>query len=356
MAAMLNKIYRRIKLALKVLFTGKLKDGKREDIPQISIEDIEEARTFFPLEKFFVFGHARSGTTLLTRLVRLHPDVHCNYQAHFFSRPPLLEGLVADSEVRKWLTRSSNRWNRKRDLSPVVLRSVSDYILERDARREGKKIVGDKSPNSLLNGEAVTKLYKIYPDSYLIFIVRDGRDAVLSHRIQTFIDNPHRLSNEDKRILESFIRDPEPYLTGKQSLFTRSGLRQAAKGWVANVVETDQMGRKFFDGQYLSLRFEDLIADPWSSMSSLWTFLGAPVDSPDLSQKIIDEMRQNPDADWQREKASAIVNSLVKGKQGSWRDIFTEEDKNIFHEIAGDTLNHWGYEIDLQVPLPGETK
>ena len=53
--------------------------------------EVAEARTFFPLEKFFIFGHARSGTTMLTRLIRLHPEVHCNYQAHFFTRPPLLE-------------------------------------------------------------------------------------------------------------------------------------------------------------------------------------------------------------------------------------------------------------------------
>ena len=64
------------------------------DIPDISPEEIAEAKNFFPREKFFIFGHARSGTTLLTRLVRLHPDVYCNYQAHFFSRAPLLLSLI----------------------------------------------------------------------------------------------------------------------------------------------------------------------------------------------------------------------------------------------------------------------
>ena len=351
---MINRIYSRFEKALKVLLTGKLEDENLDDIPQIRLEEVVEAKTFFPLEKFFVFGHARSGTTLLTRLLRLHPEVHCNYQAHFFTRPPLLEGLVSDVEVRKWFTRSSNRWNRKSDLSPVVLRAVSDYILERDARREGKKIVGDKSPNSLLNGEAVIKLSKIYPDSRLIFLVRDGRDAVLSHRFQTFIDNPHRLPNEDMRILESFIRDPEPYLSGKRSLFTRSGLEEAAKGWAANVEETDQAGRRLFNEQYISLRFEDLLTDPWGTMSTLWAFLGASSDLPDLSKKIEDEMSKNPDAEWQREKATSIANSLIKGKQGSWKDIFTEDDQIIFGQIAGDTLNSWGYEINIkQAPAGG---
>ncbi len=152
------------------------------------------------MPKFFIFGHARSGTTLLTRLMRMHPDVHCNYQAHFFSRPPLLKSLVSDPEVGAWLTRRSNRWNRGRDLSPVVLRAVSDFILERDARQAGKSIVGDKSPNSLLDDRAVRLLHDVYPDARLVFIVRDGRDAALSHRFQTFIDATQHMSKEDFQI------------------------------------------------------------------------------------------------------------------------------------------------------------
>ena len=119
-----------------------------------------------------------------------------------------------------WLQRRSVRWNRGKDLSPVVMRATADFILERDARREGKSIVGDKSPNSLMNGDAVRLMYDIYPDARLIFIVRDGRDAVLSHRFQTFIDAPQHLSKEDRRIREEFSRDPEPFKALEKSLFT----------------------------------------------------------------------------------------------------------------------------------------
>lgn len=344
---MVNRIFRRINKTTKVLLTGNLDNSEREDIPGISSEEVAEAKDFFPMEKFFIFGHARSGTTLLTRLVRLHPEVHCNYQAHFFSRPPFLEGLVADNEVAKWFTRSSNRWNRKRDLSPVVLRAVSDFILERDARKEGKKIVGDKSPNSLVNGEAVRKLSKVYPDAHLIFLVRDGRDAALSHRIQTFIDNPHKLSNDDKHILQSFIQDPDPYLSGKRSLFTRKGIMQAAQGWVDNVTETDETGRQLYGDRYLSLRFEDLIHNPWDEMARLWSFLGVQTENAGLQEKVKVEMTRNPDADWQREKADDIAQSLVKGKHGSWREMYTQQDMETFNEIAGETLESWNYEIGI---------
>jgi hypothetical protein len=355
MGRMVTRLIRRIDRSAQVLLTGKLHEGKRREIPPINLEEVIEAKQFFPMEKFFIFGHARSGTTLLTRLIRLHPEVHCNYQAHFFSRPPLLEGLVADVEIGKWFTRSSNRWNRQRDLSPVVLRTVSDFILERDARREGANIVGDKSPNSLLNGQAVHKLFNIYPDARLIFLVRDGRDAALSHRIQSFVDNPDRLSKDDKEILKSFIKDSEPYVSGKRSLFTRKGITQAANGWVENVVETDKYGRKLYGDRYHSLRFEDLLALPQKEMASVWSFLGVDTDIPELRDRVTDELIHNPDADWQLEKAGQIAQSLNKGKHGSWRDMFTQKDIQIFSQIAGDTLNDWGYE-DIMATWGGKEK
>src|SRR5215470_6019638 len=129
----------RFKSAARVLLKGDTRKNKRNSIPDITTEEVAEIRQFFPREKFFIFGHARSGTTLLMRLVRLHPEVHCNYQAHFFTRRPLLKSLVDSPEAEEWLRRKSNRWNEGRDLSPLILRASADFIMERDARREGKR-------------------------------------------------------------------------------------------------------------------------------------------------------------------------------------------------------------------------
>ncbi len=111
---------KRISRALRVLLTGQAQPTDQREIPQITPEDLAEIKQFFPMPKFFIFGHARSGTTLLARLIRVHPDVHCNWQAHFFTRPPLLSGMLSGKRFEAWLARPSNRWNRGRDLSPVV--------------------------------------------------------------------------------------------------------------------------------------------------------------------------------------------------------------------------------------------
>ncbi len=364
-----NKVALRLKTAAAVLFHGRPlsaqeRGGGRSqtnarspfDIPAISPEEVAEARSFFPMEKFFIFGHARSGTTLLTRLVRVHPQVYCNYQAHFFSRPPLLQALVTDAAVTEWLARRSNRWNRGRDLSPVVLRAAADFIMEREARKAGKTITGDKSPNSLLDGDAVRLLVRVYPDAHLIFIIRDGRDAAISHRFQAFIDNPKSLNRSDLQIRQDFTDNPEPFLNGQRSIFSEKALRLAAEGWKKNIQETNQAALELLGGgaiwvphqaaarqQYMTLRYEDLLGDPHREMGEVWAFLGADPAAPGLGELLDEELTQNPDADWQQEKAGEIAGALQKGKSGSWQSILTSQDKKLFWEIAGNTLSAWGY-------------
>ncbi len=343
---MFSKISNRLKLAAYALRYGEIPAQKRNPIPAITPEEAAEAREFFPLDKFFIFGHARSGTTLLTRLVRLHPEVHCNYQGHFFTRQPLLKSLVDSPEIESWLTRRSNRWNQGRDLSPLVLRAVCDFIMERDARTEGKTIVGDKSPSGLMNGEAVRLLHEVYPDGKMIFIVRDGRDTAISHRFQRFIDATQHLTKEDWAIRAAFSANPEPFFSGQRSVFTEKALREEVESWVANLTETDRMGKQLLGEAYLSLRYEDLLADPKAEMQRVWAFLGAPTEFDGIDAALQTEMGINIDADWQKEKASEIVEPLQKGKAGSWRDLFTEGDKALYKELGGQTLLDWGYEGD----------
>ena len=334
--------------AARILFRSQPASGSRSrianyEVRPITVEEIAEAKLFFPMDKFFIYGHARSGTTLLTRLVRLHPQVHCNYQGHFFTRPPLLQSLVAEKEINSWLTRRSNRWNRGGDLSPVILRAATDFIMERDARQAGKRIVGDKSPNSLLNGKAVDLLHKIYPDAKLIFIVRDGRDALVSHRFQMFIDSTQHLNKEDWTIREAFINDPESFKKDNKSIFTQKGLQRSAKGWVSNIQETCERGKSLYRDCFYTLRYEDLLEDPAWQINQLWSFLGADTSGNVLEGLIESELKENPDADWQREKAGEIASSLQKGERGSWKQYFTPGDHRVFEAAAGHTLSKWGY-------------
>lgn len=337
----------RFKAAARILLKGDTTKKKRNSIPAITAEEVQEIKQFFPREKFFIFGHARSGTTLLMRLVRLHPEVHCNYQAHFFTRQPLLKSLVNTPEAEEWLTRKSNRWNQGRDLSPLVLRAAADFIMERDAAKEGKRIVGDKSPSSTIHGQAVRDLYAVYPDAKLIYIVRDGRDVLISERFRNLVEESKFLKAEDKRIVEELSKDKTPFMNGTRSIFTENVIRRVAGGWVKNLQETEEEGRNLFGEQYCSLRYEDLLAHPFDEMQRLWNFLGVQADSS-MEKIIIDEMSSNPDEEWQAKRNEDIASFLPKGQAGNWQRLFTPRDKAIFTEVAGEVLVKWKYEANSQ--------
>ena len=338
-------MFSRIKTAARILLKGEAQIAPRPSIPAITAEEVAEARQFFAREKFFIFGHARSGTTLLARLARLHPEVHCNWQAHFFTREPFLKSLVEPSATAEWLARKSNRWNGGRDLSPLVLRAAADIILERDAAREGKRIVGDKSPSSLIHGQAVRDMAAVYPDASLVYIVRDGRDVLISERFRNFIEDSKYLTAEDKRIIAALKTDQTPFTDGRRSIFTETFIRRAAAGWVANLMETESEGKRLYGERYFSLRYEDVLASPFAGMQKLWAFLGATVD-PSLEAAIKDELASNPDEEWQARRNESIASFLPKGHAGNWRQMFTARDKQLFKEIAGEMLIRWNYEKD----------
>jgi len=337
----------RIKKAARILIKGDPKKNKRNPIPAITAEEVAEVRQFFSREKFFIFGHARSGTTLLMRLARIHPEVHSNYQAHFFTRQPLLKSLVNTPEAEEWLTRKSNRWNQGGDLSPLVLRAAADLIMERDAAREGKRIVGDKSPSSTIHGQAVRDMHAVYPDARLVYIVRDGRDVLISERFRNFVEESKFLTAEDKRIIADLKADPAPFSDGRRSIFTETFIRRVALGWVKNVKETEDEGRRLFGDHYFGMRYEDLLTVSFDEMRKLWNFLGVQSVDAGLGEKIKAEMASNPDEEWQAKRNEGIASFLPKGQAGNWSRLFTEKDKSVFKEVAGEMLIRWRYEKDL---------
>jgi hypothetical protein len=79
-------------------------------------------------------------------------------------------------------------------------------------------------------------------------------------------------------------------------------------------------------------------------MSRVWSFLRVDPDAAGLRLALDDEMKSNPDADWQQQKAGGMASGIQKGRRGNWRNVFTPRDRQIFREVAGQTLMDWGYD------------
>lgn len=114
----------------------------------------------------FVFGFARSGTTLLEQVLATHPDVAAlgerpilhETEAEFLTVPGGVERLAALGEADLAAYRRSY-WAQARNFG-------ADYA--------GKVFV-DKSP---LNTFKLHIISKLFPEARLLFIVRDPRDVV----------------------------------------------------------------------------------------------------------------------------------------------------------------------------------
>ncbi len=67
-------------------------------------------------------------------------------------------------------------------------------------------------------------------------------------------------------------------MNGTRSIFTEKGIRNAAEGWVKNVVETHQAALELLPEAYVHLRYEDLLKEPKTQMGRVWSLLGASLE------------------------------------------------------------------------------
>ena len=119
------------------------------------------------------------------------------------------------------------------------------------------------------------------------------------------------------------------------------------KGWVTNLQEIEDEGKRLFGRHYFALRYEDVLNDPLREMTHLWKFLGVKKVDKSLEKKIKAELQSNPDEEWQERRNQDIASFLLKGQAGNWQRLFTARDKTIFKEIGGEMLVKWKYEKDL---------
>ena len=308
---------------------------------------------------FFVLGQQKSGTTWLMRMLNSHPEILCRGEGRFFGRewrqegvkklevqraPSSLYNAMLNAEyLRLWVERSV--WSRDDDADEQLTnltRMAIDYFLEGELLKTGKRMVGDKSP--LLTPDTIKEVREIYPEARVIHIIRDGRDVAVSavHHSWNF---GKRKNAEVLARREAYRGNPEELRKKGESMFAGDLLRKLAAEWGARVGKTVEDGPTLLGANYSEVRYEDLLERPEEEVGRLLEFLGA-----EASEKIV-----------RRCVSSASFEKLTKGRRrgqedassffrkgiaGDWRNVFTEQDKLIFKEEAGDLLIRIGYEKD----------
>lgn len=145
----------------------------------------------------FVIGFARSGTSLLCRLMRRYLKVSFGTESQFILRYlallPAYGDLEVDANVRRLLedigrerffARSERNWGFRYDAGRAFgqlrgrrYRDVLDAVFGQLASHNGMVRWGDKTP--AYNAD-LPALCALFPDAQFVHAVRDGRDVALS--------------------------------------------------------------------------------------------------------------------------------------------------------------------------------
>src|SRR5215211_5669849 len=315
---------------------------------------------------FFVTGLGKSGTSWLMRTLDGHPEILCKGEGRFFAAdwrranfdPAGTQALASslyyallDSEyLRFWVERSV--WAREGDAATHLdnlTRLATEHFLLGQLRKTNKKIVGDKSP--LLDADFIQEVSRIYPEAKVIHIIRDGRDQAVSmlHHVwnrSTDQGGVQTLMPEEFERREIYRQDPKKLMQTGEGMFTEERLRGAARSWNARVGKTAQDGPALLGPNYTEVRYEDLLERPNEEVERLVGFLGADTSEKAVQQAVGSASFEKLSRG--RARGQEDTSSFYrKGVAGDWKNYFTERDKEIYKEEAGELLIRLGYERDL---------
>jgi hypothetical protein len=192
-----------------------------------------------------VVGSGRSGTTWLQQLWLAHEDVSGldHHESWLFHQLRNVWRVVDEGTgFAGWVDRTSVATAARRFADGVFTCSVERF------RAGHAKFVIEKSP---VHVERLEEIAAVYPDAWVVHLVRDGRDVALSMSKVPFFQVPE--------------------------------LGAAAEMWqrsVDAVRENQSAVRRFRD-----VRYEDLAADPGRVMRSLWEWVGLQ-ETPETTRRL----------------------------------------------------------------------
>jgi hypothetical protein len=168
-------------------------------------------------------------------------------------------------------------------------------------------------------------------DAPVVYLVRDGRNAVLSFLYMNLLFGGHKFAELNE------VYDAIRWLDGVE------------QSWSDHVAQALQQADT---RPLLFIRYEDLVARTECALDEMTRFLGIEVPAPLLAdcvrrQKQSDRYADNPYNGFLDQPAERSIYALLQQhRRGAyWRHIFDERSKQYFHACgATEALMRFGYE------------
>ena len=282
----------------------------------------------------FIVGCARSGTTLLERLVNAHSQIALTPEMHwitdYFRQGKWLapEGRVTAEQVASMI--QNQKRFRQFELSreqfegllnsgqPVPYVTFLNGLFALYGKNQGKQLVRNKTPAYV---RRIPTLHTLWPRAKFVHLIRDGRDVALS-------------------VLSWYHADRA---AGRYSTWAEDPVSTTALWWKRKVRLGRQGGQPLAPELYYEIRYEDLVAQPENECAKLCAFLGVPYDERMLR---FHEGRTKTKPGRDANKAWLPVTPGLR----NWRTQMPREDVERFEAAAGDLLDELGYPRAVACP------
>jgi hypothetical protein len=288
----------------------------------------------------FIVGCARSGTTLLQRVLNAHSRLAIIHETHWI---PLLfreqTGLTSEGWVTAELLprllqhgRFQKRFGKvgigqkelERLLEPGGQLTYAQFvsaIFDLYGQIQGKPLIGDKTPRYVQN---VRTLHALWPRALFLHLIRDGRDVCLSAL---------NWKERAERLVSRF------------STWREHPVMTAAVWWKWRVRLGREAGETLGPNLYTELRYEALVSRPEEECRRLCEFLDVPYEAGMLG---FHEGRTRNDPDLSSKRSWLPITPGLR----DWRSQMTAEDVERFEVAAGDVLEELGYTRAVPRPRP----
>ncbi len=284
-----------------------------------------------------MIGPERSGTTLVMAMLGCHPRIAVPEVVWYYSRfYPYLHTYGDLSKPENFRTLATEMvhglktpyWGMSvnpRTIVDEIIGSVRERsfaglyaaMFERFAKEAGDKPRwGEKTPYNLF---FIGPILNDFPNAQFIYITRDGRDASADYLESSF---------------------------GPMNIYS------AAKVWKLCMNAAAPWREKLGTGQWMDIRYEELVRRPEDVLRRTCEFLGEEYDPG-----MMEFHRSDIGVARGRTEDHKPLGSPVSDKYiGIYKDLLSQRDQRIFAAVAGKELVEAGYELDVEPEMPSLAK
>jgi hypothetical protein len=188
-----------------------------------------------------------------------------------------------------------------------------------------------KEPNGSVSASLILEAF---PESKLVFLVRDSRDVVASLLDAAEDGSWYEYDKFEASVADAVLHSGGPDLAENRSDDEFVG--RLARNYVINVSAVKEAYARHPDGSKVLVRYEDLRATPGDCVSYICDSLGIEVDREQLEQAVGRHTFENiPEENRGRGKFNR------RATPGGWREDLTPEQARMVEEVTGPLLREF---------------